>query len=56
MLDLGLPPEVQIVVPSCVKATPFYDLTAYVFLKVCQAPFPSIGNDHSYYSSPPLLL
>ncbi|KAF9176657.1 hypothetical protein BGZ51_009874, partial [Haplosporangium sp. Z 767] len=31
--DLDSPPEMQIVVPSRVRATPFYDLIAYVFLK-----------------------
>ncbi|KAF8926343.1 hypothetical protein BGZ47_002800 [Haplosporangium gracile] len=31
--DLDLLPEMQIVIPSRVKATPFYDLIAYVFLK-----------------------
>lgn len=36
MLDLDSPPEMQIVIPSRAKATAFYDLVAYVFLKVCQ--------------------
>ncbi|KAF9545153.1 hypothetical protein EC957_011223 [Mortierella hygrophila] len=31
--DLDSPPEMQVVVPSRAKATPFYDLIAYVFLK-----------------------